>query len=409
MTTTQAEMMMERLLVESATTGTGTRSTQRSRTHKEEDGNDDDESYSEWRLVHGGGLLGSSFQHVTVKEGYHNSDFQRTRPPAEDASLSVIDPEILGQLRTEASTLLNSMIRYHLAVYAACYLGFLLLFLVCWWLGGVSDDFVFVGLIVTQNVWLVGVVVNIATTTTCRVRTNGDTTNCPLTSLVQSYQPLFREEYGVELGYVGFQWSSSSRDGWPTFPSIYLRRSRRVDHHKDNVDNNNDDEKEEGTFSPIYLVPLIPGEIHIDETTYDAASMKVDAETWSLLQSTHQEMIQWHPMMKFLAIPCLLVGFVVLCDWLGRYAPPCRGFLPLMVGAVVFIMGKIGEYGVDARNLKVDEKVTKVVNEVLQRQQQPVAVTFHDSELPGREGKLSRRYQFVHSPLASAPTMNEMV
>ena len=339
------------------------------------------------------------FETVVVNEGYQGRDFQAS--PG-GAAASVIDPEILGKLRKEATTLRNRILRYQLAVYAGLYIGFMLLFVGYWSLGLVSDDVLFFGLVVFQSIWLVVLAVF-----TCR-RKNVD---IQLTSLVESYQPLFREDYGVELGYGRF--SLSPKGGWVTLPGIYLRRPRRSNLDEQEASVGEADDNAVGTFSPIYLVPLIPGEIHIDETKYDAASMKVDAETWALLQSTHQVMVQWHPMMKFLAILCLL-GFFVLCNWLGIHAP-CGGFIPLILGAVAFIVAKICEHGVDARNLKVYEKVTKVVNEVLQQQQQQqedgrnaqVAVEFHDSELPGREGKLSRRYQFVHTPLATAPTMNE--
>ena len=68
------------------------------------------EDYSEWRLIHAG--LGSAFQIVVVKEGFQNKDFQ-TR---QGAMISVIDPEVLGELRKEASTIWNIILYRHVAV-----------------------------------------------------------------------------------------------------------------------------------------------------------------------------------------------------------------------------------------------------------------------------------------------------
>jgi hypothetical protein len=76
--------------------------------------------------------------------------------------------------------------------------------------------------------------------------------------------------------------------------------------------------------------------------------------------------------------------------------------------AVLDIVGKVYEYVVDNRNLHVYEEVTKVVNEALQKNETTahVAVEFHTSEVPGREGKHSRRYQFVQ--VDSTPTKELM-
>ena len=145
-------------------------------------------------------------------------------------------------------------------------------------------------------------------------------------------------------------------------------------------------------------------------TTYDAASMKVDEDTWALLQSTHHQermmMIQGHLriMKVFLGIPCCLLVFFMVCHGGGGvHLPSCGGFLPLMVGAVAFFLGKICAQAVDRQTLQVYQNVTTIVNEALRQRKDAgnnyhhvqVAVEFHTTELPGREGKLSRRYQFV--------------
>ena len=82
------------------------------------------EDYSEWRMFHAG--LGSTFQIVVVTEGYHNRDFQTTQ-----GAVSVIDPEVLGKLRKEASAISNNMMRSLLAVYFVTLLDRDALWLVC--------------------------------------------------------------------------------------------------------------------------------------------------------------------------------------------------------------------------------------------------------------------------------------
>ena len=59
------------------------------------------------------------------------------------------------------------------------------------------------------------------------------------------------------------------------------------------------------------------------------------------------------------------------------------------------MVGKVYEYVVDMRNLKVHDEVTKVMNEALQKDAKNLAVEFQTSEVSGREGRHGRRYQFV--------------
>ena len=353
--------MMEKLVIDSATTDVEGK-------HKD---------YSEWRLC---GLGGSSFHHVVVNEGFHSRDFQ-TRQGA----VSVIDPEVLGKLCKEALTIMNNSIRWQLAVFAGFYLCCALLFLGLHALGVVTDDVFFFGMIVT-----LGIVLFLASAANTYLRKNDD---ARLTALVESYQPIFLEEFGVEIGYDGD--SLSPKGGWFKIPGIYLRRPRRVVEDEEALVGG--DSEDLDRFPPIYLARSIPGDIHIDEKEYDVASMKVDAETWSLLQSTHQKMIQWqwHPMMKFLAFLSLL--------WVGQHFH-CGILMVMIVGAVVYNVGKVYDHAVDKRNLKAYEEVTKVVNEALQKDEKTanVAVEFHTSEVPCRERKGCRRYQFVQ--LDSGPT-----
>ena len=336
------------------------------------------ENYSEWRLLYAG--LGSSFETVVVKEGFHNKDFQ-TRQGA----VSVIDPEILGKLRKEASAFLNNSMRCLLAVYFVMYICCFSMFMGLYGLGLVPDDAFFFDMIVT-----LGVMFFLCYEANTLLRKKVDT---ELTALVESYQPMFLTQFGVYLGYGRFSLSPNS--GGSKVPGIYLRRLRRVMEDEEAPDGG-----EDRPPPPIYLVRLIPGEMHIDEKEYDADLMQVDAETWSLLQSTHQNMIQWHPIMKFLAITFIL-GFYVGCFWIGAHFP-CGGFIGFIVAAVAWVIAKIFVNAVDKRNLKVYEEVTKVVNAALHKDEKKAHVTveFHASEVPGREGKYGRRYQFVQLDLS---------
>ena len=367
--------MKEQLLIEPATTDV--------------EGMGKDEDYSEWRLFHLG--LGSSFQFVTVNEGFQNRDFQTIQ-----GNVSVIDPpEVLGKLRKEASAIWNNMLRYHLACLLALYLFCIASFLGFSELALVPDDVFFFGLIVAMSV-----VIFLHYVAGRYLRMNAD---AQITALVETYKPISLEDYGVEIGYGRFNLSQKS--GWYKTPALYLRRPHRLVDEEvapDGGDSNDLD----GRFPPVYLSRLIPGEIHIDEKEYDPASMKVDAQTWALLQSTHQKMIKWHPDMKTLAILMLLV-FYLGCGWLGGNNP-CGGFIGVIVGASGFIIAKACEKAVDIRNLRVYCEVTKVVNEALRKNKEHthLRVEFHTSEVPGREGNHGRRYQFVQLNLASS---NELV
>jgi len=285
--------------------------------------------YSEWRLLYAD--FGGSFQNVTVNKGFQNRDFQTTQ-----GGVSVIDPEMLGKLLKEASTIWkNLVLRSQLAVCALLPAAFLLVL--------ISED---VSLKYFPALCMWGVALLSV------VRYLQEKAHRKITELVESYQPVFLEQYGVELGYRPFAYSKHPCIA--KLPCISLRRSRRSEDEEAPVDGDSKDMDRTSTTNlpPIYLVRLIPGQIHINTREYDATSMKVDAETWALLQTTHRQMIQLY------------------------------------------------------RGVRVYEEVTKVVNEALQKDENKVhmSVEFHDSECPGREGNFARRYQFVQR--ASAPVGN---
>ena len=365
--TDSKEETMEKLLIKSATADVDAK-------HEE---------YSEWRMFHVG--LGSSFQLVTVNEGFQSRDFQTIQGGA-----SVIDAEVLGKLRKEASTIWNNMLRYHLACLVALYLVCTASFLGFNELALVPDDVFFFGFFVTM-----GGMLFLHHVAGWYLRKNAD---AQLTALVETYQPISLEEYGVEIGYGRF--SLSPKGGWFKIPAIYLRRPQRLVDEEVAPDGGDSDDLD-GRFPPIYLSRLIPGEIHIDEKEYDAASMKVDAETWALLQSTHQKMIKWPPLMNIFWILLLLVFFLG-CYWVSTTQD---GFIVAL--ALIPIVCWAYEYVMDKINLRVYCEVTKLVNDALRKGNgSRLEVEFHSSEVPGREGKHSRRYQFVQ--LNRSPT-NELV
>ena len=353
----------------------------------------ENEEYSEWRLLHSRGLRGSSFETVVVNEGFQNKDFQTNQ-----GVFSVIDPEILGKLRKEASTIRNETVTRDV-------MSLFILFLVLVSFHVLLDMLIIdlpdeaMGSLIFASLCLC-LILGYASTTY-----PGEKENSRLSALVDSYKPVFHKEYGVELGYGKF---SSSPQGGGCFkvPGIYLRRPHRmVDEEQARVVGTCDD-LNGGRFPPIYVNPLIPGEIVIDEKVYDAASMKVNAEIWTLLQSTHQKMVQWHPMLKLLAILCYL-GLYVGCLWTWQHI----GFvLGLVISNVyIFIVFMVYERFPDRLNLRACEETTKVVNEALRMDKDTAHLTveFQDSNLPGREGRLCHRYQFVEHALA--PTRNKLV
>ena len=337
------------------------------------------ESYSEWRLIDAGDIV--AFENVVVSKGFQNRDFQTRQQAA-----SVIDPEILGTLRKEASAISNHSMRCHLAVLLALYLS--LLFVGEYGLNlSLSDNAVVFIVIYSMFVWLI--LVHLVKT---YLRHKADP---KLTALVESYRLQFLEDFGVELGYGRF----CVPPACGKFPGIYLRRPRRM--VDEEVPCDSDSEVMDTRFPPIYVVRLIPGEIHIDDEEYDAAAMKVDTKIWELLRSTHQKMMKQRIITKFIAsliLFCMGLSFVLL--WHGTLP---FGFLLLV--APIIIVCWVHNIAVDRLNLKLCCEVAKVVNRALQKNKEHthLRVEFHTSGVPGREGKYGRRYQFVQ--LDQAPTI----
>ena len=347
----------------------------------------ENKEYSEWRLLYSRGVRGCSFETVVVNEGFQNKDFQTSQ-----GVFSVIDPEILGKLRKEATAIRNTLGKMYIVILGALYLVVVVPVLLLF----PDDIFVIASF---------GVYVILGYIAGKNLRTMTDVN---IATLVESYQPRFLAEYGVELGYGRFS-SSPQGGGCCKVPGIYLRHPRRLEDEEQTPVGGDCDDLDGGRIPPIFVFRLIPGEIDIGEKDYDASSMKVDAETWALLQSTHGKMIRWHPILKCLAILCFIGSFVVQV-WIAlKVADILRHIISIVFGIVVYIMFKNYEYVPDRLNRRACEEVTKVVNEALQKDKKnkaQLALEFHDSELPGREGKLGRRYRFVE--LALTPTRNEL-
>jgi len=331
------------------------------------------EDYSEWRL------FGSAFQNAVVNEGFQIRDFQSSRG---GAAVSVIDPKTLGRLRKEASVIQNNKIRYRHAVVLPlwfCCIGLLDM---------VPDDAI--PLLVIAIVGSLGFVFLLHYVVGTFLQKKAD---AKLTALVDSYQHVFLEEYGVDLSFV-------PHDSFGN-PCINLRRP-----HQLVVRDVGDSKPTDGRYPPIYLARLIPGEIHIDAKEHDATSLNVDAEIWTLLRSTHKKMIKqdYNPAMTCLLTILLLLGWGVGSYWASKIR---FGFFFQV--ALIYIQIWLFEFAMDNRNLSVYEEVTKAVNQALQQKGKGnsfLTVEFHSSERPGREGKLGRRYQFVTPDLSRS---NELV
>ena len=347
----------------------------------------ENEEYSEWRLfvtsVRG---VGYSFQNVVVNEGFQNRDFQTKQGTVS----SVIDPELLGKIRKEAADIWNmesnkrkSQHLYMAVMFGPC-LCLALVFFGRFLLGqGPVVDVITDSVIVffTSHIYVM-------ISGFCLSCCGSAKTEARAAALVESYHPIFLQEYGIELGYDRFKAAPRDEDR-PTDPCIYLRRSRQLVDEEEAPPVGHSGEDMDTFFHPIYVTRLIPGEISIEDKEYDAAAlMKVDADAWLLLQSTHETMTRWNPfaILVFLALFPVFMGLLII---------PYFGFLNVCAFFVIVIL--VYANAEENRNLRAYEEVTKVVNSALQKDKKKahLAVEFHDSELPGREGKLGRRYQFV--------------
>jgi len=343
----------------------------------------ENKDYSEWRLFNRG--FRSCYDYVTVNEGFQNRDFQTSQ-----GAVSVIDAELLGRLRHEALVIDNECERRaFLPLPLFVPYGLLLMH-------GLNflDDVLPIGVVLSFFVvgslspWFL-----FAIHVSYQMKVADD----KFTTLLAIYQPQFLQASGVKLGRGAFVIGDDER------PSVglYFRHPRRS---VDNIvlplskDAHADCEDTDWHFPPVFLYRLIPGEIHIEETEHDAASMKgVDAATWALLQSTHEEMIQGHICLALFVVLFSIVFFVAII-W------ACFGGDLAIIFGVHFTFFVVGFFccivGPCFKKYQIPracEKVATRVNEALQQQEEKahLAVEFHASELPGREGVLSRRYQFV--------------
>ena len=153
-------------------------------------------------------------------------------------------------------------------------------------------------------------------------------------------------------------------------------------------------------FPPIYVNRLIPGEISVEEKEYDAAAlMKVDADTWSLLQSTHQRMTRGYPILECFAILVLLVGLFPVLALL--VFTPYFGFVNMY--AFLFIADLVYGCAVDDRNPRVYEEVTKAVNSALQkaRGRHTWQSSFMIPSFPDEKGNLAGGINSFHACIRS--------
>ena len=347
------------------------------------DENGPHEAYSEWRLL----SPGTSWERGAASIGFQPRDFL-----TDEGAFPVIDPEILQKLRKEASSIENITNRCAGAIYFVLFFIFSSLF---------SGSYC---LLFKFNIFALVACCYAAVLTSIAIgvyhvrpflEKNADRKR---TALVESYQSMFLEVYGVDIGYD---------------TSIYLRRPRRlVDMTEPVLCGDSCDDMDGRTFfPPIYLLGLIPGEIDLDgNSEHDYALMKVDADVWSLLLRTHHNLLAnfWSKRAQQSTTPFLWWWLLFFCFLIGlhlglshyRYV---SGSLFLAFTAYLLLKSTIDEYYLDYKFLSVYVEVTKVVNEALQKDKKHshLAVKFLASEVPGREGKLGRRYQFFQLAVPS--------
>jgi hypothetical protein len=357
--------------------------------------NGNPQSYSEWIIFVT--ECDSTSPMVSVNAGFQMRDFQTG-----ERAVSVIDPDMLGKMYNEASAILNKMPSGQRKIYVLLYLCFALLSSWAWLLGLVSDDMWFFCVVVPPCYWVA--VGNTPFLYFQKTAHGKLIAYAKATSLVESYQPIFLKQCGVEIGFCHPKMD---------FPTIYLRRSRRqVD---EAVPIGGDCGAMEGHFPPIYLDRFIPGEISlVDE--YHSASMKVDDETWALLLNTHVKMTHvkmtdansspfYLIVSKFCAkmtganssLYCLILSKsceglcwgMVLFHVLGPIVGPSACLW--IIYTVSFYIPKVYDYAEDKRKLRAYGEVTKVVNQTLQKNQKSshLAVEFHASEVPAEKGTLA--------------------
>ena len=332
---------------------------------------EDDKSqkgYSEWKLLIA--LVTKS----SVNNGYQNRDFRHSSD-----GTPVIDPETYRTLQNEVTTISSRVVQKHVALYL------ILVFAI----GALPPDG---GQEATVLLRVVGVhllaLIVFHFVSHYVIFKKADT---DLLALVATYQTYFMDTYGVTMGHSPctkpIRW-------WSDDSGITLRRPRRT------LEQQQDSAAPDSTFQgnnapPIYVQGnLLPGAVHIDETSYDA-SMKVDAPTWTLLQSTHQDLIQTPALFRavFFLLPFVVLAHGVVSMVVIRR--PSQKVSVLVGGLVVLIVFAIFMiFQEDKHNQRMYQEVTRRVNTTLWQKDESNLVTLEYHDENSKRGE-HRRYQFV--------------
>jgi len=338
----------------------------------EDEGNQ--EEYSEWKL------LLAVVTKSSVNSSYQNRDFRN-----KDGT-PVIDPETYRKLQDEVTTISNLVMQKHVALYL------ILVFAI----SALSPDDGEASVQRVVGVHLVALILfHLVSHYVIFKQADGK-----LLAIVATYQAQFLERYGVAMGHCK---GNKPIRWWSDDSGITLRRPQRrmtelsmspVGMASDVLD---------GHFPPIYIQRDMPGHVYIDETRYDA-SMKVDAPLWTLLQSTHKELIQTPAFFQavFFVLPlAVLAHGVVTIGWIVHRGPSSTnvsvfvGGLVLLIAFAMFMM-----FQEDKHNQRMYQEITQRVNTALLQKDETtgrgrrlvVMVEYHD-ENPKQSEK--RRYQFV--------------
>jgi hypothetical protein len=344
---------------------------------------DETDPYSEWRLF----LWVSRFDHVEVNGGFQIRDFQTS-----EGTSIISDPAPYRKLQKEASAIWTTYSRKQTALFVVLYIGWFFFVLLLLQLLTVAA--MVVASVVCLALLFAGLFLVILS-----LRTHADSR---ITAMVDSYKEHFLNAYGIELGYGKLH---PTAGWWPNglVRAIYLRRPRRLVGGEVLEAGDFEVQDHGGRMPPIFINPTLPGDIHVNEKVHHA-SMKVDSETWALLQSVHQKMVQTPPIFGLLVAFYVVTYFiwyffggrlqtVILHPFVYAYFPPA------ILLACIHVTRCIIDGALEYRNLRVYEKVARRVNEALKKDanRSHLAVEFHTSDLPGRDKTDSRRYQFVTS------------
>jgi hypothetical protein len=333
--------------------------------------------FSEWKLL----LKSDGFLLVALNEGFQNRDFRNSN------GTSMIDPEAYDVLMKESVAIGKTLSCKYTLVVMILYLfvvvptSFLQEMSPWALLNGLVASFVFAFAIfhfISKPLFR-----------------NADG---QLIALVDSHQDFFLMACGVELGHSKptqtYRW-------WKDDSGIYMRCPRRAvaDDEVEAMDGALD--RSDGIFPPIFLCLAIPGDVHITEKAHDA-SMKVDAKTFMLIQTTHNQMIVPSRIARWCVWLFLLMFFyfnLTIYSSLETYGFTTVATVWVIVYAANFFLWRAQDY----RNLRIYRKVAQHVTETLQQDETRahLAVEFHDSQLPGRQpGAFVRRYQVVQRQMA---------